>query len=77
MSKMIQIRNVPDDLHRTLKARAAQQGMTLSDYLKLELKHIAELPTVEEVLERARHRRASGISAQEIVDFIREDRESH
>jgi antitoxin FitA len=37
MSKMIQIRNVPDELHRTLKVRAAQAGMTLSDYLLSEI----------------------------------------
>ena len=55
MSKMIQIRNVPDDVHRTLKIRAAQQGMSLSDYLKLELEHIAQLPTLEEIYERIDH----------------------
>lgn len=43
MSKMIQLRNVPDDLHRSLKARAALAGMALSDYLLLEIKEIAEL----------------------------------
>ena len=44
MSKMIQLRNVPDALHRSLKARAAMAGMSLSDYLLAEIKEIAERP---------------------------------
>ena len=52
MAKMIQIRNVPDELHRTLKVRAAQMGMTLSDYLLSEIEQIAEKPTMKEWLER-------------------------
>ena len=40
MSKMIQLRNVPDSLHRTLRARAALAGMTLSDYLRAELERV-------------------------------------
>jgi plasmid stability protein len=50
---MIQIRNVPDDLHRELKARAAQNGMTLSDYLLSELQMLAPRPTMKEWLARA------------------------
>ena len=49
---MIQIRNVPDDLHRELKARAAQSGMTLSAYLLRELRTLAARPTMEEWLAR-------------------------
>jgi plasmid stability protein len=56
MSKMIQIRNVPDELHRTLKVRAAQMGMTLSDYLLSEIELIAERPTLAEMMERLRQR---------------------
>lgn len=52
MSKMIQIRNVPDELHRTLKARAAKLGMTLSDYLLSEIERVAEKPTLSEMMER-------------------------
>lgn len=52
---MIQIRNVPDDLHRTLKARAAGAGMTLSDYLLSEIEQIAEKPTLSEMMERLRN----------------------
>jgi plasmid stability protein len=48
MASMIQIRNVPDDLHRKMKARAALEGKSLSEYLLAELRRIAELPTPEE-----------------------------
>jgi plasmid stability protein len=52
MAKMIQIRNVPDEVHRKLKARAARQGTTLSDMLKREAELLASLPTDEEMRER-------------------------
>lgn len=52
MAKMIQLRHVPDDLHRTLKARAALEGLTLSDYLLREVRRIAERPTDEELRRR-------------------------
>jgi antitoxin FitA len=50
MSSMIQIRNIPDELHRDLKVRAAQTGMTLSDYLLAELRSLAVRPTMREWL---------------------------
>jgi antitoxin FitA len=56
MSKMIQIRNVPDEVHRALKARAAREGMTLSDYLLREVTKVAERPTLEEFFRRVRER---------------------
>ena len=52
MSKMIQIRHVPDDLHRTLKARAALAGLRLSDYLLEEVRRVAERPTLAELRQR-------------------------
>ena len=52
MSKMIQIRNVPEALHRKLKSRAALAGMSLSDYLLAELSRMAEWPTTEELRQR-------------------------
>lgn len=52
MSKMIQIRHVPDALHRRLRARAALAGMSLSDYLRLELEAAAERLTPSELRER-------------------------
>lgn len=52
MATMIQIRHVPDDLHRKLKARAATEGLSLSDYLLREIGSIAERPTVAELRAR-------------------------
>jgi plasmid stability protein len=53
---MIQIRNVPDALHRRLKSRAALAGMSLSDYLLNELREVAERPTLEELRDRLQSR---------------------
>jgi plasmid stability protein len=52
MPKMIQIRNVPEALHRRLKSRAALEGKSLSDYLLAELRRVAERPTLAEMIER-------------------------
>jgi plasmid stability protein len=52
MGVMVQIRNMPDSLHRKLKARAALAGMSLSDYLLREIGHVAERPTPEEMRAR-------------------------
>jgi hypothetical protein len=73
---MIQIRNVPDALHRTLKARAAMAGMSLSDYLQQELRLIAERPTIEEMRKRLRQRKPVilPISAAEMVRAERDSR---
>jgi antitoxin FitA len=49
---MIQIRNVPEGLHRSLKARAATSGMSLSEYLLMEINEIAQRPTLSELRER-------------------------
>jgi hypothetical protein len=54
---MIQIRHVPEALHRKLKARAAMEGMTLSDYLRREVEMIAERPTLAEMRERLARRK--------------------
>ena len=55
MSKMIQIRNVPNELYRTLRVRAAKAGMTLSDYLLSEIEQIAQKPTLRELMDRLAH----------------------
>jgi antitoxin FitA len=52
MSKMIQVRGVPDDLHRKLKSRAALEGLSLSGYLLREIEKIADRPTLKELAER-------------------------
>jgi antitoxin FitA len=74
MSKMIQIRNVPDDVHRTLKVRAASEGISLSDYIKRDLEELAKQATIEEVFADARARGESGITAEEIVSDLRQMR---
>jgi len=51
---MIQVRNVPDQLHRKLKVRAAEQGVSLSDYILTELRRVAERISPQELAERAR-----------------------
>lgn len=56
MSTMIQIRNVPDDLHRKLKSRAALAGMSLSDYLLGEARRAADRPTPDEIRKRLESR---------------------
>ena len=58
MPKMIQLRHVPDDLHRKLKARAALVGLPLSDYLLQEVRRVAERPTIAELRSRLAHRSA-------------------
>ncbi len=62
MSIMIQVRNVPNELHRRLKARAALAGMTLSDYLLHEIRRVAERPSVEELRARLQSRSAAAPS---------------
>ncbi len=74
MSKMIQIRNVPAPLHRTLKARAALAGMTLSDYLLQEIRELAERPTIGELLERLRKRSPANLSISP-AEAVREERD--
>ena len=76
MSKMIQIRNVPEALHRKLKARAASAGMSLSDYLLIEMRKVAEIPTIDEIRERVRSLPPVElpISAAELVRAERDSR---
>ncbi len=72
---MIQIRNVPDDLHRRLKARAAEEGITLSDYLLRMAEREADLPTFAELSERIRRRGRVRLRkpSAEIIRELREE----
>jgi plasmid stability protein len=72
---MVQIRNVPERTHRTLKARAATEGMSLSDYLLTEIERLAAVPSLREFSEMLKQREPvdSRISA---ADLIREERNS-
>jgi plasmid stability protein len=75
MSKMIQIRNVPDELHRDLKRRAALAGMSMSDYIKQELDRKRRKSTIREIGARSKGRSAgSTLSTQKLVEIIRESR---
>jgi plasmid stability protein len=71
---MIQLRNVPDALHRTLKSRAALAGMSLSDYLIAELRRSAAQPTLEELRERIA-RLEPVILEESPADALRAERE--
>jgi antitoxin FitA len=72
---MIQIRNVPDELHRSLKERAAREGTTLSDLILRELPRLARRPSPEEVLERIRNREpVGGPSAAALIRAGRAER---
>jgi plasmid stability protein len=75
MSKMIQLRNVPDALHRSLKARAALSGMSLSDYLLAEIKEIAQRPTLAELREHL-HTREAVTHSLDTARLVREEREA-
>jgi len=72
---MIQVRNVPEALHRGLKVRAATMGMSLSDYLLGELQEIAGRPTMAEFRERLQKRRPVPVDL-DTARLVREERES-
>ena len=75
MPKMIQVRHVPDDLHRKLKARAATEGMSLSDYLLAEMQRLAAQPTLREFLERLHER--PGVDVRELpASAVRKERDA-
>jgi len=76
MSKMIQLRNVPEKLHRRLKARAAYAGLSLSDYLLNEIRRVAEYPTLDEMRDRLSRR--DPLAPDEVVaDAVRQERDTH
>lgn len=75
MSKMLQVRNVPDDLHETLKARAARAGMPLSEYVLRELRELGRYPDPDDVFADAAEHGAE-VSLDEIVRVVRDDRDS-
>lgn len=71
---MIQIRNVPEPVHRALKSQAAKAGMSLSDYLGREVAQLAAKPTWAEMTERLRRRGPIRLK-RPVVDILREARE--
>jgi plasmid stability protein len=75
MEKMVQIRNVPEALHRRLKSRAALAGMSLSDYLLSEIRQVAERPTIDELRARLRSRTETAPSVLP-AEAVRAERDS-
>jgi plasmid stability protein len=75
MNKHVQIRNLPASTHRKLKARAAREGMSMSDYLRIEIEKLLSLPSPREWLEMVRKRKPMALS-QTAADIIREERDS-
>jgi antitoxin FitA len=71
MSKMVQIRNMPDVVHRKLKIRAAEEGISLSDYLLRLAERDAGRPTIAELTERIR-RENPEITGPSSADIVRE-----
>lgn len=72
--KTIQVRNVPDEVHRALRTRAAAAGISLSDYALGELERVAQRPPVAEVLARAGSR-AGGAEREAVVAAVRSGRD--
>lgn len=77
MSKTLQIRDVPDDIHATVRARAAQAGLSVSDYLLNLLGELVTRPTMAEIVERAQAlaRAGGGASHSDVQAVIREGRD--
>lgn len=72
---MVQIRNVPIELHRRLKARAAIEGLSMSDYVLREVRKALERPTRQEVLERLRAQPVRRLR-RSAADVLRVERDS-
>ena len=73
--KMLQVRNIPDDLHRSLKERAAREGTTMSDLVLRELPRLAHKPSPQQVLDRIRQRSpVGGAPAAELIRNERDER---
>ena len=75
MTKMLQVRNVPDDVHARLKERARAAGMTMSEYVLRELKDLADKPSLDEIWRRA-EARDSAVSLADAAQLIRDERDS-
>ena len=72
MPKPLQIRNVPDSMHRTLKTRAATLGMSLSEYVLMELRVLAGRPSVQEWREQLAARSRTGATVRATAELRRE-----
>lgn len=75
MTKMLQVRNVPDDVHARLKERARAAGMSMSEYVLRELKDLAEKPSLDDIWQRAESRDSS-VSLADAAQLIRAERDA-
>jgi len=75
MSKMIQLRNVPDDVHRALKIKAAEAGISLSDFLVREVTYIAWRPSIDDLLKRIKQH-SPVKTPEDSVAAVRAERET-
>lgn len=72
----ILIRDVPADVHSELQKRAARDGRSLQQYLLIELKHLTDLPTMDELLDRIDNQTGGKVGLEQAAADLREDRES-
>jgi plasmid stability protein len=70
----VQIKNVPPDVHRVLRQRAAAAGQSLQEYLLAQLRRQAEAETLEEVLDRAGDRAGGSLGFDFAAESLRDDR---
>ena len=71
----VQIKNVPQDVHRVLRRRAAEAGQSLQEYLRARIVEEARRPTLDEVLRRVGERSGGQVSLTEAVEALRDDRD--
>lgn len=76
MAKMLQVRNIPDRLHRELSKRAKARGQTLTEYVQRLLEREAARPPADEVFDRIDKREPVDIRADEVIRAVRQERES-
>lgn len=77
MPVMLQVRNLPDDVHAKLKQRAKDERMSLSDYVARELTELVATKSNREILEWAAQRNDKVWTSEDVVSAIREGREEH
>jgi plasmid stability protein len=71
----ILVRNVPDDVHEILQRRAQSRGQSLQQYIVAELKHLAEKPSIEELLDRIERNRGGSVGLGRAVADLASERE--
>ncbi len=76
MSRTIQVRDVPEDVHEVLRVRAARAGLSLSEYLRREISGLARRPTAEEFLARLTAREEVAVDTEQIVAAVHAGRDT-